>query len=630
MARIPTYLKLLAFEIKDDTIILGENLSNPAVTLTISYKELKKALGKDGLTGVTAIIDKLGNLHTGNVQIITSDIFESQDFKFVTDADLETLKRFFIEDITEILEIHDQNGVKILAISDTSVNVFKKLFLEDIVDGDRTMESLVIDPLTNEVKKFKLESGESFVYVNQVNLGLEVVLNDVIALVDDNYILANATDELKVAIGIVVDIIDDDNIKYQESGTYEYIGGGLAKGSTYYLDINDGKATLAEPANYKQSIFTAIETDEILINIHPLFVLEDSSSGVVEISISVSQVGLGILASVDSVIALVGNSYILANATDSSKVGIGVVTKVLDDNNIQYKGVGSFSTSNAYIKGNAYYLNTIDGGVTSIEPENYKQHIFTAIETDSVLLNITPMYVTQDGLGGSAEIVIAVGQVGIGLLTSLDDAIAINGSSYVLANATDNTKVAVGIVTKIIDDDNIEYKDTGTYDTAGTYSQGNTYYLNTIDGESTNTEPTNYKQSLFVAIEANKVLLNISPMYVIGDGNTIKEENISGTRLTNLTVSGNQNLDWDLYKVFEFILIGNATLIDLNIPTGVDTKVINMMVSGDFTLTFPAYYEALPSNDPYDGTKRNQIIINLINGSTGIEDINYSLETLAT
>ena len=107
-----------------------------------------------------------------------------------------------------------------------------------------------------------------------------------------------------------------------------------------------------------------------------------------------------------------------------------------------------------------------------------------------------------------------------------------------------------------------------------------------------------------------------------------KEEFIYGTRSTNGAVTGAQVLDWELFKVFEYTLTGNATLSDLNLPTGTETKVIELIIEGDFTLTLPSYWEALPSNDTYDGTKRNHLVVSCIVGTTSSEDVIYSLQTL--
>lgn len=107
-----------------------------------------------------------------------------------------------------------------------------------------------------------------------------------------------------------------------------------------------------------------------------------------------------------------------------------------------------------------------------------------------------------------------------------------------------------------------------------------------------------------------------------------KEEEITGTRLTNASVTGSTPLDWDAYKVFEFTLTGATTLTDSNLPTGTETKVIELVISGNQVLTLPAYWEALPSNDAYDGTVRNHLVVSCIDGDTN--DIIYSLQNLSS
>jgi len=108
----------------------------------------------------------------------------------------------------------------------------------------------------------------------------------------------------------------------------------------------------------------------------------------------------------------------------------------------------------------------------------------------------------------------------------------------------------------------------------------------------------------------------------------VREQYISGARETDASVSGAKSLDWEVYKVFEYTLTGNTTLSDLNLPTGTDTKVIELIIDGNYTLTLPAYWEALPDNDTYDGTRRNHLVVSCINGTTSSEDVLYSLQNL--
>lgn len=106
------------------------------------------------------------------------------------------------------------------------------------------------------------------------------------------------------------------------------------------------------------------------------------------------------------------------------------------------------------------------------------------------------------------------------------------------------------------------------------------------------------------------------------------EETFTGTRLTNASVSGSTAIDWNANKVFEFTLTGNTTITDSNLPTGTGTKVIEMVIDGDFTLTVPAYWEPMPGNDDYDGTLRNHLVVSCINGTASSEDVLYSLTNL--
>lgn len=108
-----------------------------------------------------------------------------------------------------------------------------------------------------------------------------------------------------------------------------------------------------------------------------------------------------------------------------------------------------------------------------------------------------------------------------------------------------------------------------------------------------------------------------------------KEEEITGTRDT-ANVSTTKAIDWDAFKVFEYTLTALTVFSDSNLPTGTDTKVIELILTGDFTITLPAYWEALPSNDDYDGTVRNHLVVSCIKGTTSSEDVVYSLQNLAT
>ena len=58
--------------------------------------------------------------------------------------------------------------------------------------------------------------------------------------------------------------------------------------------------------------------------------------------------------------------------------------------------------------------------------------------------------------------------------------------------------------------------------------------------------------------------------------------------------------------------------------------LIEMILSGNFAPTFPAYWEAEPTSDTYNGAVRNRLLVSCINGNSGSEDIIYTLTNLST
>jgi hypothetical protein len=88
------------------------------------------------------------------------------------------------------------------------------------------------------------------------------------------------------------------------------------------------------------------------------------------------------------------------------------------------------------------------------------------------------------------------------------------------------------------------------------------------------------------------------------------------------------NLDWSAEDAIVYTLIGTSSLLDINLPSGTDTKIKELYVTGDFSLSLPSTWIALPSNDFYAGKVWNHIVISCINGNIGQEIIIYSLTNL--
>lgn len=107
------------------------------------------------------------------------------------------------------------------------------------------------------------------------------------------------------------------------------------------------------------------------------------------------------------------------------------------------------------------------------------------------------------------------------------------------------------------------------------------------------------------------------------------EEQIFGKRIEG-NISGNTTLHWNDFSVGVFTLTAATELFDDMLPTGENTRPIELLITGDFALDLPTYWEARPSNDTYDGTVWNHLIVSCINGNSTEERVIYSLENLAT
>lgn len=110
-----------------------------------------------------------------------------------------------------------------------------------------------------------------------------------------------------------------------------------------------------------------------------------------------------------------------------------------------------------------------------------------------------------------------------------------------------------------------------------------------------------------------------------GDGSLPVEHQVKGIREDD-NVSGAYALDCDAYSLWMLTLTGNTTLSFSNLASGNKSQVIELVVTGSYSLTLPAWVKARSMNRTYDGSKQNQIVISIHNGNTGSEAAAYSLD----
>jgi len=112
-----------------------------------------------------------------------------------------------------------------------------------------------------------------------------------------------------------------------------------------------------------------------------------------------------------------------------------------------------------------------------------------------------------------------------------------------------------------------------------------------------------------------------------GFGSNPKEHQINGIRVTS-NVTGTYAIDWNAGSVFVLTMTANTTFSFANLPTGVNSKIITVILTGAFVPTFPAIATPKPATDVYAGAKLNEYTINCVNGTAASEMIYYHNELL--
>lgn len=162
------------------------------------------------------------------------------------------------------------------------INQYKPVILsevspDDILLGDEspkgTTRTFPIGVLTEYFSEQILGGGSitQTYTVTQPNIGISLIIGDLICIYQGAFTKANATDAEKPAVGMVTSIVDNNTIVFQRGGVLPYAKSVLVKGSQYFLSTVSGDPVEASPSDYIQPVFIALETNIIWLNIEPLF-----------------------------------------------------------------------------------------------------------------------------------------------------------------------------------------------------------------------------------------------------------------------------------------------------------------------------------------------------------------------
>lgn len=112
----------------------------------------------------------------------------------------------------------------------------------------------------------------------------------------------------------------------------------------------------------------------------------------------------------------------------------------------------------------------------------------------------------------------------------------------------------------------------------------------------------------------------------------IPEENVIGNvlRRTDVNDLGSENvLDWAQFFAFDFVMNGDSTFTDVNLPSGDKSQRKRMYLTGNHTPTFPAYWVKAFDSQDYDGSAVNEVEIFCLNGEQGSEVVYYKIKNTA-
>jgi hypothetical protein len=83
-------------------------------------------------------------------------------------------------------------------------------------------------------------------------------------------------------------------------------------------------------------------------------------------------------------------------------------------------------------------------------------------------------------------------------------------------------------------------------------------------------------------------------------------------------------IDWNLKPVKTKTLTGNIVFTDANLPQGIDSGILELHITGNFSIEFPSYW-AIKGVGVYDGTKSNMIVVTCVDGTPASEVVKYQI-----
>lgn len=338
-------------------------------------------------------------------------------------------------------------------------------------------------------------------------------------------------------------------------------------------------------------------------------------------------------------------SQLLANIDPSFKYLATEFNKIIQALNWLYEnigggpGIGTPKWENKYFGAGAF-INTAGASTTSIEWEDHVNAVgFTISIGELVIIQI---FVKRQ-ISGISHMVRerylfkknnVLGTWGTGSTNGeieFSDFIRIDQDN-VSEVSGDNEVIELGDIGEVPIHTYINGVDPATVDWES-LSDGTTYYFDTIYQGSQ--QIYEYKGVLPITLGDGNTAVDALDFDLLftdqgSDSTDIvipKEEKIKGSIIELQAVSGNIELNYNLYCLFIIELSGSAQFINIGLPNNNETIVRNMLVTGGSFTPGDGWIES-PNSDTYDASKWNSFTLNIYNSLVLGVQVRYSIENL--
>ena len=83
-------------------------------------------------------------------------------------------------------------------------------------------------------------------------------------------------------------------------------------------------------------------------------------------------------------------------------------------------------------------------------------------------------------------------------------------------------------------------------------------------------------------------------------------------------------IDWNSKPVKTKTLTGNIVFTDANLPQGIDSGILELHITGNYSITFPSYWD-VKGLGVYNGSVSNMIVVTCVDGTPASEIVKYQV-----